>query len=60
MWKGLCKNIGDWAKSRLGESVSDLYRAKIRQGEFKAVYSRFSVERQVFFCHNTSNNINDK
>ena len=25
--------------SRLGESVSDLYRAKIRLGEFKAVYS---------------------
>ena len=26
------------ANSRLGESVSDLYRAKIRLGEFKAVY----------------------
>ena len=27
------------ANSRLGKSVSDLYRAKIRLGEFKAVYS---------------------
>ena len=26
------------ANSRLGESVSGLYRAKIRLGEFKAVY----------------------
>ena len=25
--------------SRLGESVSDIFRAKIRLGEFKAVYS---------------------
>ena len=26
----------EWANSREGESVSDLYRAKIRMGEFKA------------------------
>ena len=26
--------IVEWANSRLGESVSDLYRAKIRLGEF--------------------------
>ena len=32
--KGLCRKIGE-ANSRLGESVSDLY--KIRLGEFKAV-----------------------
>ena len=39
MYKGLCKKIGEWANSNKGESVSDLYRAKIRLGEFKAVYS---------------------
>ena len=33
------KETGDWANSRLGESVSDLHRAKIRLGEFKAVHS---------------------
>ena len=32
--------------SRLGESVSDLYRAIIRLGEFKAVYS---IECMVVF-----------
>ena len=31
--------MGKWANSRLGESVSDLYRAKITLGKFKAVYS---------------------
>ena len=30
----ICKRIiGEWANSRLGESVSELYRAKIRLGE---------------------------
>ena len=33
------QEIGEGANSRLGESVSDLFRAKIRLGEFKAVYS---------------------
>ena len=37
--KGLCKKIGESANLRLGESVSDLYRAKIRLGKFKALYS---------------------
>ena len=41
IYKGICKKIGEWVNSRLGESVSDLHRAKIRLGEFKAVYSRF-------------------
>ena len=31
----------EWVNSRLGESVSDLYGANIRLGEFKAVYSKF-------------------
>ena len=29
--------IREWANSRLCESVSDLYRVKIRLGKFKAV-----------------------
>ena len=29
--------------SKLGESVSDLHRAKIRLGKFKAVYSSYSA-----------------
>ena len=39
MHEGLYKKIGEWANSRLDESVSDLLREKIRLGEFKAVYS---------------------
>ena len=38
-YEGLCKKIGEWVNSRLGKSVLELYRAKIRLGEFKAVYS---------------------
>ena len=41
MCEGSFKKIGDWANSRLGESVSDLFREKIRLGEFKAVYSSY-------------------
>ena len=37
--KGLYNKIGERANSRLGESVLDICRAKIRLGEFKAVYS---------------------
>ena len=37
--KGLGSKIGKGVNSRLGESVSDPIRAKIRRGEFKAVYS---------------------
>ena len=33
------KKTAEWANIRLGESVSNLYRAKITLGEFKAVYS---------------------
>ena len=40
----LYKEIGERANSRLGESVSDLYRAKIRLVEFKAVYSIYKVK----------------
>ena len=29
----------NWGNSRLGKTVSESYRAKIRQGEFKAAYS---------------------
>ena len=32
------------ANSRLGQSVSDLYRAKIRLSDFKAVYSILAIE----------------
>ena len=32
-------NIGEWANSRWGESISDPHREKIRLGDFKAVYS---------------------
>ena len=39
IYKGLCNNNWDWANSKLGQSVSDLHRAKIRLGEFKSVYS---------------------
>ena len=38
MYKGLCHKIGEWANSKEVELVSGLYRAKIRLGEFKAVY----------------------
>ena len=38
MWK-----IVGWANSKLDESVSDFHRAKIRQGEFKAVYSIWTL-----------------
>ena len=34
--------IVERANSRLGESVSDLYRTKIRLGEFKAVCSMYN------------------
>ena len=37
--KGLYNKTRERANSRLGESVSDLCRAKIRLGKFKAVYS---------------------
>ena len=37
--KGLYRKIWERANSRLGVSVLDPYRAKIRLGEFKAVYS---------------------
>ena len=36
--------MGVWANSRLGESVSNLYGAKIRLGEFKAVYSMLACK----------------
>ena len=43
------------ANSRLGISVSDLYRAKIRLGEFKAVYSTCMLSTSVaFFCISTN------
>ena len=45
--KGLCEKIWEWANSRLGKSVLDLYRAKIRLGEFKAVYSIPSATRAL-------------
>ena len=35
----------DWANSRLGLSVSDLYRAKIKLGELKAVYINYFDKR---------------
>ena len=44
IYKGLCKKISEWANSRLGETVSDLHRAKIRLGKFKAVYSTTIVK----------------
>ena len=47
MYNGLKKKIGEWANSRLGESVSDLHRAKIRLGEFKAVYSISEVTVEI-------------
>ena len=37
IYKGLWQEIREWANSRLGELVSDLYRVKIWLGEFKAV-----------------------
>ena len=43
IWKALCKESEEWANSRLVESVSNLFKAKIRQGEFKAVYSMLHV-----------------
>ena len=39
IYKEVCNQIEERANSRLGESISDPYRAKIRLGEFKAVYS---------------------
>ena len=39
MYKGWCSRIEERANSRLGKSVLDLCRAKIRLDEFKAVYS---------------------
>ena len=32
--------IDEGVNSRLGESVLDIYRTKIRLGEFKAVYEK--------------------
>ena len=40
--KGICKKIWEWANSRLGESLLHLFRAKVRLGEFKAVYSTWA------------------
>ena len=34
-YKRWCKKMREWANTRLGKSVSDLLRAKIRLGEFK-------------------------
>ena len=42
IYKESCNKFGGRANSRLGESVSDLNRAKIRLGEFKAVYSIYN------------------
>ena len=39
MYKGLYIKTVEWANSRPGGSVSDVYFAKIRLGRFKAVYS---------------------
>ena len=39
IYKEVCNKIEEEANSKLGESISDPYRAKIRLGEFKAVYS---------------------
>ena len=53
MCKGLCKKTGEWANSRLGESVSDLSRSKIRLGEFKPVYSmitKFYLDEYHHYC----------
>ena len=36
--------------SRLGESVSDLYRVKIRLGKFKAVYSISGLAIFQLYC----------
>ena len=33
------ETLGEWANSRLGDSVSDLCTAKIRLGELKDVYN---------------------
>ena len=49
--KGLCKKICEWVYSRLGESVSDLYRAKIRLGEFTAVYSTSYNPQHCYHTH---------
>ena len=43
--------MGEWANSRLGESVSDLHRAKIRLGEFKAVYSIYIKQHFCWHIH---------
>ena len=50
MYKGLCKNIVEWANSRLGESLSDLQRAKLRLGEYKDVNSMIKKT-----CFNSTN-----
>ena len=62
------KQIDEWANSRLGKSVSDLNRAKIRLGKFKAVYSMAKTqplhnfwtvrENDFLFCLNCSFNKN--
>ena len=53
--KGLFKKIGEWANSRRGVSVSDPYRAKIRTGDFKAIYSNPILSLDNIWCilHNS-------
>ena len=46
MYKGLCKEIPDkWANSRLGESVSDLYKTKKKDLVIVTVYE---IKRYIY------------
>ena len=45
----VCNEIGGWANSKLSESVLDLYRGKMRLGEFKAVYSMSDLQNSLHY-----------
>ena len=53
-YKGFYKKIGEWANSRLCKSVSDHFKAKIRLGEFKAVYSNRLIHINSNHLHKLS------
>ena len=57
--KGLCKKIWEYANSRLGESVWDLYMAKIRQGEVRVVYSIINPIDYISFNNLWHADVND-
>ena len=50
LYLGVWEKIGEWANLKLDKSVSGLCRAKIRLGEFKAVYIKDLLVKKMLKC----------